>query len=702
MRQSDDSFTRNRVSQRTRNRRNNSKRPRKHGKLLSRIQDLEERPFIAWDGEGYREFVCGPTGEIDIAHHYMLFGNSDGQTIHGRSLSSEECFALILDAERRTPHAIHVIFGGGYDANMWLRDLEWRHLGVLYDAGKVKWRGYRLSHVPGKSFTVSKDGVSATVYDVFGFFHSGFLPAIKKYNVGTAEQHKRIQAGKSLRSRFTLADLPYAEEYFSDELSLLVDLMEIVRESVYSSGFYITEWHGPGALASYALKQNGFLKYKGGKNVPAQVKVARLFAYAGGRFQPFRGGLYLGPVYTADINSAYAYAGSLLPRLDNGQWETIDPASVRQARDIARFGLYRIRLEFPDGYVAQARIWGIPFPLFHRSKKGNLSWPHRTEGWYWSPEAATVIGSPYATVLEAIVYRDDGTYPFSWIADAFARRLQLQRYCKQCNGYHEGPQSEYDHRPSGHPAEKAYKWMLAAMYGQWAQRVGWDKLRRIAPRSHQLEWAGYVTSYCRAMVFRAALCVGRRGGLISIDTDGITSMVPFEASDLPNGTGELLGQWKLEEYTGIFYWQNGIYWLRKDDGTWVEPKTRGIPKGDLSIDAALACYAKDGLTTPGNSRLRVHRKLFVGYGLALSHQWQKWRHWFDTEVEIIFGGKGKAAHVPALCPKCSICYGIPMHLFTQFPPDDTVSEPHYLPWLYPDPEKDLESNSIEYIMEDLV
>ena len=51
--------------------------------------------------------------------------------------------------------------------------------------------------------------------------------------------------------------------------------------------------------------------------------------------------------------------------------------------------------------------------------------------------------------------------PFEWVHSEFDKRLQLQ---------HEG-----------NPAEKTFKWALAAMYGAFARTVGWDQKRRCAP-----------------------------------------------------------------------------------------------------------------------------------------------------------------------------------------------------------------------------
>jgi hypothetical protein len=669
---SDASYRRNRELQRKRNLRSNPERAREYGRISSDVRRLERRNFVGWDGEGYRAFAVDANGQAAILHRYMLFGCSTGHHVTGIDLGTIECLDLILFTEQQDPQAFHVGFSFEYDVNMILRDLEWRHLAMLHDTGVVKWKGYRIKHVPHKMFSVSKNGVSATIYDVFGFFHVSYLRALRKFGIGTPEALSKIEAGKNLRSSFSYAELPMIISYWSEEIALLPALMDYLREACYGAGFYITQWHGPGALASFALKKYGVHAWHAQK-VPRPVQVARRLAYAGGRFQAWRCGYYPGPAYTADINSAYAYACSMLPRLDKGQWVCGDPKIVKSARDISHFALYRIRFDATE-MERTAREECIPFPLFHRDGKGFLTWPSKTEGWYWSPEAALVAGSRHAKFLEVWEWRGSDMRPFSFISSAYDRRVQLQL--------------------AGNPVEQAYKWFLASIYGQFAQRVGWDRAKRSAPRSHQLEWAGFITSYCRALVYRAAVDVARRGGLISIDTDGVTSIVPFRAETLPGGVGSRLGEWKLEDFDSILFWQNGIYWLKDRDGKWKDPKTRGVPRGTIPRDSAMACLdAHDWIQGSGNPHISAVRNRFIGYRQAMQHRFDSWRRWQEDPISIEFGGSGKGRHVASLCAKCtSIRVSSAqrgngeepvLHTVTHFYDSDPLSKAHKLPWLEP-------------------
>lgn len=661
-----EAIARNRVSARERYRRDRKRQAK--FKREERARRYEERPFIGWDSEGYDYFIAHADGTVEVGmQRTMLFGCSvPGRYIVGMELSTREMLQLILDVEADFPDAFHVGFAFEYDINQMLRDLPWRMLAVLKQTGKVRWNGYRIAHVPHKLFTVSKDGTSATIYDVFGFFHSKYTTALRKYDVGDAAINAVIARGKAKRGAFTWADIDEVVTYWKAEISLLPDLMEHIRTAAYGGGFRIGSWHGPGALASFALKYNGVLQYRS-KNVPGYVKEAIRLAYAGGRFQAWQCGFRDSAVYTLDKNSAYVQGICELPRLDNGKWQRTNPRNIHGPDDIARFGLYHIVYSNMDRERGRARRHKgypeRPYPLFHRDKNGKLTWPCQVDGWFWSPEARIVAGDPNAQFLESYVYGDDGTHPFKWVSDSYDTRQHLQQI--------------------GNPAEKAYKWALASIYGAFARRVGWDRRKRLAPRTHELAWAGYITSHCRAAIYQVAAWAYKHGGLVSVDTDGVTSTVPFPEDIVPEGFGDKLGQWKQEEFSGLLYWQNGIYWLRDKNGKeWSEAKSRGVPKGVIPIQAAFDALERASFKPPYNApRIKVKKNRYVGYRQALAGQFKRWRVWSQESSELLFGGAGKGTHVPAFCGACKKQTDKLMHTITHLPPRDMVSVGHKLPWL---------------------
>jgi len=655
------------------------------------VERLLERPFIGWDGEGYtdyheeldlvwagdreREAIQKENPPVGRSHHYMLFGCSvfPEYPLVGIDLHTKAILDYILYVESQYPDAFHVGFSFGYDVNMILRDLPTRTLRHLADYNVCHWQGYTIRHIPGKWFRISRgrppNHITVTIYDVFSFFNSSYVTSLLKFSVATREELERIMRGKDKRGFFALEDIGYVRRYWQDEISYMPLLMDRVREACYDAGLYITQWYGCGALAAYILRKRGVRQWKS-KKIPLEAQIGIQTAFAGGRFQPWQCGLYAKRVYTADINSAYIYACSLLPRLDNGHWVRM-PVGMVDRRNIARFGVYHIsydvrkapdeRQEHPNG-----RFPSI-YPLFHRDDHNRVSFPGRAEGWYWSPEAQLVADDPRAEFLEAWVYDDDGSYPFQWVSLEFDKRLALQH--------------------DGNPAEKTFKWGLAAMYGAFARRVGWDKKNRKPPGSHELSWAGFITSWCRAEMYRVALECWKRRGLISIDTDGVTSTVPFDVAWLDRGVGENLGQWKLEEYAGILYWQTGFYWLLDDDGKWSTAKTRGMPRGTVDASVGLAALASSYYRSKDDKQhaeFTRRRTSFIGYKAALNRGNMKLAFRWETNDQTVKMGGG-SAYRHMVCKKCRNPELEMMHTLFQVPPITYINTPHRLPWLEEQP-----------------
>jgi hypothetical protein len=587
-----------------------------------------DRPFIGWDGEGPRD--AG----------YALFGNSLGYEICRPYLSTRECLDLILDCEQDHPESIHIWFGSNYDVSMILRELSWRHLSALKHWSCTIWDDYDLQHIPNKWLRVSKNGVTAKLYDIQSFFGGSYVNALLNMKIGTEDEIALLTAEKARRSSFLFSEIDEIREYWRLELRLMPLLAGTLRTSFVNAGFDLTSWHGPGAIANLAMRRHDVAKAKA--ETPVDVQIASRYAFAGGRFEMFRGGYIERTIYNADIRSAYPYFATFLPNLANGKW--------RRGRDYEpdKFAVYRIAYHNrnPDPLT--------PYPLFRRLTTGEVVWEANCEGWYWGPEAELVAGDPDATFQEAWIFdeNDPSDRPFAWLQEYYDRRQYLKKI--------------------GSNLEYTYKLIINSVYGQLAQRAGWDRRRRLPPRSHQLEWAGYITSGCRAKVHTMATAAG--ANLISIDTDGVFATCPLETGNV----GVSLGDWETAVYdTGIF-WQSGIYALnRKTD--WVKGKTRGITKGAYQPQDLIDALAR-------NEPLRLMRNQFTGYGLALNGQRDKLNTWSTELVELQFGGQGKRYHnEKKWCQRNGHCAN-GIHEFiarpTRWnPADSTMSVPHFLPWI---------------------
>jgi hypothetical protein len=614
-------------------------RGRKERMRVERDHQEFGRPFVMWDGEGPKD--AG----------YALFGNSDGLSICHPHLGTEECLQLLMQSAEANPDAINVAFGFNYDVSNILRELPQRHLRALHSHTRTVWQGWRLEHVPHKWFKVtSEEGTKIVVYDVRSFFGGSFESAINDFNIGEEEQRDQISTGKANRAEFYWRDIAEITSYWRQELILGVQLMESLRQVFHDAGYVPRSWHGPGALARMALKRHKI--YDAMADCPPDVRIAAQYAFAGGRFELFQAGWMQRLIYGKDIHSAYPYYATYLPNLNRGKW--------RYRRDFVpgAFGIYHIRYDAPPNNHK-------PFPLFRRLPNGTVVWPNQVDGWYWSPEAETVADDPHAQFIDGWVFEEDDPTdrPFAFLAEYYDKRVKLKR--------------------AGSAAEYTFKLIINSIYGQLAQRVGWDKKRGKPPRSHQLEWAGFITSACRAAVYKAALACG--DSLVSIDTDGIYATKPIEGVT----SGDRLGDWEDSTYDDAIFWQSGIYCLKRD-GEWKQAKSRGIKKGSYQAEDLMqaltdniTCGNTDCTTT--THHIHLNRRMFVTYGLAQQLGWDKLNTWQDEPHVYIMGG-GKRVHFPRACKtSCDP----PAHRLHQWTPTydvgaddpDVLSRKHHLPWV---------------------
>ena len=596
-----------------------------------------EYEFVMWDGEAPKDTS------------YSLFGSSLGHEICHPFLETEECFDLLLEAKAENPYTIFFWFGGRYDWDEIIRkSMPTRILARLKRAGSVYWKGYRLTETPGKIYTIGKDGVNVTLYEVHGWFHSDYVTALRNYQIGSKKLVDEIEEGKENRAEFLWSEIGEIREYMRKELQLGPLLMERIRDICFTAGFNPRAWYGPSALARELLTRNKI--FNSMAETPEAVNRAACFGFAGGRFEPFRGGI-VERNYTYDKNSAYMDAALDLPNLAKGTWR-----HTNGVYESGKFGIYRIRYH----HRVQSRDDLItPQPLFRRLKSGMVCWPFRVEGWYWGPEAETVADNSDATFLEAWIFDENNPSdrPFQFVRDMYRQRLVLQGLA--------------DDNPSK-VAEIAFKWALASIYGQAARRVGWDKRRRKPPITHQIEWAGYITSHCRAAMYKAALKCG--SSLITIDTDSVTSLTPI---DVPEG--KQLGEWKSAIADDGVFFQNGIYFTKKD-GKWSKGKIRGVERRAKTPSLTVEMLI-EAITEGHDIQLRPTRK-YITVRQALAGRFTEMGDWKEHEGNILtFGGSGKRYHNPMMCGK--YCDGT-LHAFLPRVMADDIfniqSIPHKLPW----------------------
>ena len=573
--------------------------------------------FLAWDGEGYNT----PDGK----HHYILLGNSDGDFIRDKALSTHACFALFIDSASRRPNVVNIVFAGTYDVNMMLGDLPLPILRRIKDGDSAKWQGYMITFWPGKKFMLSKDGVTFTLWDVFSFFQQSFVKACRSF-LGESEELSHIALMKEHRVSFTLEELDEIQVYCEQELAFLVRLMDELRARFHRVNIPLTKWNGPGAVADAVMTREGVRPHKADKTyrLPNGVKEAARYAYSGGRFEQFKLGRYDGKVYQYDIRSAYPNAIQHLPSLSSCQWTYTDSPDRRELKD---FALYRVRyLNRQAESVAH-----LAQPHWTRTKNGNITFPSEiVENWIWGIELKAALrhrlpGARYY-LMEGWELDDNGTRPFGFVPDMYAERAKLKR--------------------AGDGANVCLKLALNSLYGKTAQQRGW-KPGKPLPKWHQLEWAGYITAATKAKLYEALALAG--DSLIACETDSVFSTKPL---DLP--LSDNLGDWELAEYDGIIYLQSGVYWARKGDA-YVTHKYRGFDPGTITLDAV-----EEWLCTVDPRKVHsddestgipctVYRFCTLGDFIG-TPLWRTWRN-FDRMLQPL-GTGSKRIHLPSRCPAC--------------------------------------------------
>ena len=467
------------------------------------------------------------------------------------------------------------------------------------------------------------------MWDTASFFQCSFIKACDSYlGPGGFADRALIVRNKAVRSSFQTEDLPEILRYNAAELVNLTALMGELRERLNKVGLRPSRWDGPGAIASALLKREGIPKARA--KCPDPVALAGRFAYAGGRFEVIRFGSVdrtdsVPAAYEYDINSAYPAALRDVPNLQRGHWAHFDhdPGSHP-------FAVYHI------DYTDRDYIPSRPHPLFCRRSNGAIAYPPYVQGWYWSPEVDMLRDycrhrkGKAMRVIEAWVFVADNEddKPFAFIDGLYAMRRALKL--------------------AKDGAESGLKQGLNSLYGKLAQQVGYRPAHHEVPERippfHQLEWAGYVTSHCRAKVFRAAM--QDLDSVIAFETDALFTSKPL---DLPLGSN--LGEWEGTEFASLAYVQSGLYFARSMSGQVRTAKTRGIDLGSLTLEDVLAGWANP-IPTEQTATAALTR--FNGAGIGLRQSWSRWRRWETVPKVITLQPAGKRDHIamPDFCRYC--------------------------------------------------
>lgn len=557
-------------------------------------RDRLQLPFCGIDGEG---------GDIDGRHEYLLLRAGEFVLEPGHPLSYFECLPFLADLPK---DRIWVSYFFDYDVTMILRKLPRERLERLLDVdcrrvpGKpcssfpVDFGPYQIDYIPRKEFRVRRrprDGEKVPwtiIHDTGSFFQCSFVAALKRWfgetvtavvggeKIATwvAETPalgaviEQIAEGKAQRNNFG-AVTEYERQYNLLEIKMLERLMEKFRDMCSALNIRPNKWQGPGNLVSSVFKRE---KLPGNKDLqlfdamPDLMRMAN-DAYYGGRFEPPYFGDIPGPVYQADINSAYARTYRDLPCLVHGTWVP--------RKTLPDSGLYLADVTFkhPDG------MWLGTLPI--RTAKGSLIFPMQGRGVYWSTELD--IARKHGVKLK--VHK----------AYKFTRKCDCKHFDFVDGMYDERRRLGKDGQGL------VLKIVLASTYGKLAQSVG------CAPYSNPI-WAGLIVSTVRATLIDAALQIDGGRDVLMLATDGLFYRRPRTLE-----TGTDLGQWTVTEHESMFIVQSGVYFLPDK-----APKTRGIPQSKvIEHEGQFRQVWADFLSGKALVPVRVPLRVFVGLRLAL-------------------------------------------------------------------------------------
>jgi hypothetical protein len=570
-------------------------------------KQYKNKPFIAVGGLAIRE----PDGALTYVRVQLSTGDFI-QNLDG--LTSGEIFTFITSNTPATKDAILVSYGSVFDWNNYLVDIPHEQIKELYASNyrskPINYGLWRLRLNRGQSFTIyDMWGQTRTINEIYNFFQLPLNVAIQEYLGET------MLGGSKYDKAVTRENLKLGIQDLTRELNLTVNLITEFRDRLDRINLRPRRWNGSGGITSNLFNRHDIKNHMA--EHPADIARIIRYAYAGGRFEMVLYGQQTKTnSYSYDINSAYPEALTKLPSLAGGRWHSIagDPG-------YAEYALYKIKVTGKKAH--------LPQPLFSRDYNGSIVYPRIVSGWYWTPEIEAVRkwsekGFGKYEIEEALVFEPaTEVKPFAWIQDLYNERLKLQQ--------------------AGDNAEVGIKLALNTAYGKLAQQIGFipadGENPEIIPPYHQLDYAGYVTSFTRAKIFEAAL--EQLHLVIAFETDAL--YVQTELYNLP--IGEQLGEYRETVYTSLTYLNSGVYYGTKSTGETVF-KMRGIQLGTIdlnTIDKRLDLAEE-------NRSIDIHQKRFIA-GAQIVQMNSKDLHlsWRDEIINIKLYPIGKRVHYLCSC-----------------------------------------------------
>jgi hypothetical protein len=569
----------------------------------------KHRTFL-WGAKGWNRKHAASVLEKDPS--LSLVEGEDTQahwlgTTDKRPLSSVEILEWLVSLpekfgpESGYPDGVNFVsFSFGYDATQLCADIPYgkgRQIANRKEPGKPRrrsgyifYKNFAIKYMKGKTLEIKRlrderepykewleGGVVKKeldcdayicIYDVFGFFQTSFVQAVKnliKPGYIKEEDWQAVETMKKERDEFASVPFEEIKHYCELELTMLAKECTVLRDGFDKlplgngkHGIHLQRWSGSGSAAGAFLRAIDLPKKHyspdiATNNISTQQLRAH-HAFVGGRIELLRQGYAEDqPLWVYDIASAYPYICTQLPSMRDGTWEHGGELSFRELvdRTPSIISMFRVRWNFPLASIGRKPNLAIPFyPFPYRVRqKGLVQFPSSGHAW---------------------LMRDELMAGMDWHQTFFpGKQLALHMTIEEYSIFHPGnDEKPYDFLPKlyemrkelkklGDILEKCIKLVINSLYGKTVQSVGEPGE---VPSCACPYYGAAITAGCRAQLLRAAL--KDPYAIVSFMTDGIVSTRPLKLGERLkecDAADVQLGDWEYKEVKSGFFLQSGIY-----------------------------------------------------------------------------------------------------------------------------------------------
>jgi hypothetical protein len=439
-----------------------------------------------------------------------------------------------------------ILFGSDRDSQEYEQADFFKHVNrfMLRDLSEVTVNGYQIKLCNGKFLSIRRGSRIITFYDISSFFTSKTLAdSFQEWS----NRNVVVLDSAYLDNRFPSGDLDGLAFCSVMRCGCIAKLAKNLNSALVEVDINLTRFTGSGAIASKILSKGKakteFHNYRYRRQLSPELHKAVWQSYYSGRTEQFKKGT-VKDVFIYDINSAYAYASSRLPRMLR------KPRYARAWKPVP-FSIWFVTYDFTRANNRDPFYFGL-FP--NREFSNFVKYKLKGSGYFWQPEVSFALHHfPECIEIKQGFILDYEQAEFTTeIERVYALRQKLAA--------------------EQNPLEKVIKKGLASLYGKFKQSNG-------KGHYYNLFYSGFITSLTRSQLLNATL--GNEKDTVAFSTDAVHSTNP----NLPVPVNDELGSFKKEHYDYITYLDNGVY-RAYQNGQVVKEKTRGFKS--FNFDQALA------------------------------------------------------------------------------------------------------------------